>query len=154
MIFISNFMFPCRRRLLATLAAAMLLPIGASAAPKKKTTTPQKERVVLQITDSDPKRWNLVLSTARTLQTEFGEDKIDVAIVAYGPGVNMLKADSDVANRVESAIARKVFILAGAASLKAHNVDEDSLARHVFVVPSGAAEIVRRQRAGWTYLRP
>jgi intracellular sulfur oxidation DsrE/DsrF family protein len=38
--------------------------------------------------------------------------------------------------------------------MKTLNISEDALVRHVFVVPSGAAEIIRRQRSGWTYLRP
>ena len=143
-------MIPARR----LVCAALLLPLAALAAPKKKVVTPPKERVVIQVSDGDSKRWNLAISTARTLQTEFGEDKIDVAIVAIGPGVNMLKEDSDVANRIENAISRKVFVMACGVSMKTLNISEDALVRHVFVVPSGAAEIIRRQRSGWTYLRP
>ena len=143
-----------RRPLFAVLLAfvALTMSAGTWAAPKKKPTA-AKERVVIQVTDSDPKRWNLVLTTAKQLKTEFGDDKIDVAIVAIGAGVNMFKDGSDVAMRVENAIARKIFVIACGASMKALNLEEDDLARHVFVVSSGAAEIVKRQRAGWVYLR-
>ncbi len=141
------------RRLVAALFAfiALALSAGAGAAPKKKP--PPKERVVIQVTDSDPKRWNLVLTTAKQIKSELGEDKVDIAIIAIGPGVNMFKDGSDVAMRIENAIARKIFVIACGASMKALNLEDDDLARHVFVVPSGAAEIVKRQRAGWTYLR-
>lgn len=148
-------MRPARRHFITLLSsAAAALALDVAAAPKKKSVVPKKERVVLQVSESDSKRWNLVLTTAKTLQTEFGEDRIDVAIVAIGPGVNMLKEDADVANRVQTAIARKIFIVACGSSMKALNVDPDSLSRNVFVVPSGAAELVKRQRDGWLYLRP
>ena len=140
-----------RRHLLGTL---LLLPLAAMAAPKKKTPAAAKERVVIQVSESDSKRWNLALTTAKGLQSEYGEDKIDVAIVAIGPGVNMLKDDADVANRVQNAIGRRIFVIACGSSMKALNIDQDSLGPKVFVVPSGAAEIVKRQRTGWTYLRP
>lgn len=150
-------MRPARRHFINLLTgAALLLPLSLVAAPKtsRKKPAPKKERVVLQISDSDSKRWNLVLNTAKTLQTEYGEDKIDVAIVAIGPGINMLKDDSDVANRVQTAIERKIFFMSCESSMKALNVEEKSLSRHVFVVPSGAAELIKRQRDGWVYLRP
>ncbi len=147
-----------RRRLLLLLAGAFVSgPVLAAAPPKKKTPQPKPEpktRVVIQVSDSDSKRWNLALTTAKTLQSEYGEEKIDVAIVALGPGVNMLKDDADVSNRVQTAIARKIFIIACQSSMSALNVSADNLGRNVFVVPSGAAEIVKRQRDGWTYLRP
>ncbi len=147
-----------RRRLLLLLAGAFLSgPALAAAPPKKKTPQPKPEpktRVVIQVSEGDSKRWNLVLTTAKTLQSEYGEEKIDVAIVALGPGVNMLKDDADVSNRVQTAIARKIFIIACHSSMSALNVSADNLARNVFVVPSGAAEIVKRQRDGWIYLRP
>jgi hypothetical protein len=138
-----------RRFLLLLTGAVLILPGSVPAATIRKKTPPPKakERVVIQVSDSDSKRWNLALTTAKTLQSEYGEDKIDVAIIAMGPGVNMAKDDADVANRVQAAIARKIFVIACGSSMKALNLSEDGL-------PSGAAELVKRQRDGWVYLRP
>ncbi len=144
-----------RRSLITALVAGIALAVssGAWAVPKKKSATANKERVVIQVTGSDSKHWNLVLTTAKQLKSEYGDDKIDVAIIAIGPGVNMFKDGSDVANRVENAVARKIFVIACGASMKSMNLEPDDLTRHIFVVPSGAVEIIKRQRAGWTYLR-
>lgn len=140
-----------RRRLLLT---ALLLPLAAAAAPKKKAAPAPKERVVIQVSDGDSKRWNQALTIAKNLQDEYGPERIDIAVIAIGPGVNMLKDDADVANRVQNAIGRKIFMIACGSSMKALNIEHDALGPKVFVVPSGAAEIVKRQRTGWTYLRP
>jgi intracellular sulfur oxidation DsrE/DsrF family protein len=144
-----------RRSLITALVAGIALAVssGVWAVPKKKPAAATKERVVIQVTSSDPKHWNHVLTTAKQLKSEYGDDKVDVAIIAIGPGVNMFKEGSDVANRVENAVARKIFVIACGASMKSLNLEPDDLARHIFVVPSGAVEIVKRQRAGWTYLR-
>lgn len=130
---------------------ALTMAVNVGATPRKKTAP--KERVVMQVTDSDPKRWNQILTTAKQLKAELGEGKIDIVVIAIGPGVNMLKEGSDVANRIENAIARKISLIACGASMKALNLDEDDMVDSVHVVPSGAAEIIKRQRAGWAYLR-
>ena len=142
------------RRVAVALIAALLLALPASAAKKKPPPPPPPpERLVIQVSDSDPKKWNLVLKVATDARKEFGE-KAQIRVVAFGPGVNMLKADSDVANRVENALGRDIVMVAGASSMKTHNIDEDDLVKRVGVVPSGALEIVKLQRAGYTYLKP
>lgn len=140
----------------ATIAALLLLPLAADAAKKKKPAPPPEpppERVVIQVSDSDPKKWNLVLNILGAVQKEFGE-KAQIRVVAFGPGVNMLKADSDVANRVENALTKGIAITAGANSMKALNIGEGDLVKRVAVVPSGAVEILKLQREGWSYLKP
>lgn len=146
------------RGLLALAAIlALAAPMTADAAKKKKKPPPVKEpvpeRVVVQITDNDPKRWNLVLNVVANMQKEFG-DKAQIEVVAFGPGVTMLKADGDVANRVESALSKGVAMAAGANSMKALNIGEGDLVKRVAVVPSGAVEILKLQREGWSYLKP
>lgn len=144
------------RRHFAALAGALFAAPLMAAATKKSSSSAKRtrERVVLQTSDSEPKRWNLVLTTAKTLQKEYGDEKIVVEIVAFGPGVNMLKTDSEVANRVANALGRGILVTACAASLKAHNIDEEDLVKYVTTVTSGVVHIVQRQRSGWLYLKP
>lgn len=141
------------RPLLVVLCAfvAVTLSVTAEASARKKVAA--KERVLLQVTDSDPKRWNLILTTAKQLTAELGEGKVDIVIIAIGPGVNMFKEGSDVSNRIENAVARRISLIACGSSMKALNLDEDDLSSHVHIVHSGVVEVIKRQRAGWAYLR-
>src|SRR5690349_3211509 len=72
----------------------------------------EKQRVVLQVSDADPAKWNLALNNARNIQQDLGKDNVQIEIVAYGPGLGMLKADSKVAPRLAEALDRSVGLMA------------------------------------------
>ncbi|MFZ1537068.1 MAG: DsrE family protein [Chromatiaceae bacterium] len=139
-----------RRILLTSLALAMvsLPPLAAGEAPATK------ERVVIQVSDKDPQKWNLALNVAGNVQKELGAGNVEVALVAFGPGIEMLTADSEVAGRLGEAITKGVAVEACANSMRANKINQEDLAKNVVVVPAGAVEIIKRQSAGWSYLRP
>jgi hypothetical protein len=62
--------------------------------PQQVQTTGAKNKLVLQESDADAKKWNLALNNAKNVQQDLGEDDVDIEIVAYGPGIGMLKKAS------------------------------------------------------------
>src|ERR1700744_3318363 len=84
-----------RSFLLFAAAAATLAPWAASAQQAAATT-----RVVVQVSEADPARWNLALNNVRNLQDDVGADKVSIEIVAYGPGIGMLKRDAVTSDRI------------------------------------------------------
>ena len=93
------------RRSLALLAGA-LAGTALVAGPASAQSQPQKNKVVLQVSDNDPAKWNLVLNNLRNLQQDLGDEGVEAEVVAYGPGIGMLKADSPVARRIAMLMAR------------------------------------------------
>src|SRR5207253_3005861 len=84
--------------------AALAQADGAgSAGPFARAPAQQQNRIVMQVSDADPAKWNLALNNAHNLQTDLGAKNVDIEIVAYGPGIGMLKADSVVGNRIDEA---------------------------------------------------
>ena len=71
-----------------------------------------REQLVMQVSDNDPAKWNLALNNAKNVQTDLGARTSTIEIVAYGPGIGMLKADSVVGNRVAEAMAAGVKVVA------------------------------------------
>ena len=94
----------------AGLMALFALTLGFSAAPIVHAA--DKPGVVIQMSDNDAEKWGLALNNAKNFQKELGKDKIDVEIVAYGPGINMLKKDSTVGSRMDEAMMSGVKIIA------------------------------------------
>src|SRR5437016_2199919 len=86
--------------------SSIIFATGASAADDKKG------HVVFQVSDNDPAKWNLTLNNAQNIQADLGAGNVDIEIVAYGPGIGMLKLDSPVANRVDEANAAGVKVMA------------------------------------------
>lgn len=144
-----------RRSFAATIACvALAVPLSSIAAEDKAAQKPQKERVVIQVSDADPQKWNLALNNAKNVQVDLGADKTEVEIVAYGPGIGMLKADAIVANRVEDAVAAGVKVVACENTMKSLNISRDDMNRKVEYVAAGVVELMRRQQQGYAYIRP
>lgn len=134
--------------LLGLIVAISALSTGCATAP------PTKERVVFQVSDNDPGKWNLALNNARNVQEEFGADKVEVEIVVYGPGIGMLKAESPTANRVSAATKSGVQIVACENTMKAQKLGKADMNADIGYVPAGVVEIMARQKQGWAYVRP
>lgn len=110
--------------------------------------------IVIQMSDNDVAKWNLALSNAHNIQAEYGPDKVQVEIVAYGPGLHMLKFDSEVGPRLADAEKNGVLLRACGSSLKAMKLKPSDLHPSVQVVPAGIVEIMSRQKQGWAYIKP
>ena len=148
-------MIASRRNLVAAIAcAAFALPLSCGAAEDKSAQKPHKERVVIQVSDADPQKWNLALNNAKNVQSDLGADKTEIEIVAYGPGIGMLKADALVANRIEEAVASGVRVVACENTMKAQKISRDDMNRKVDYVAAGVVQLMRRQQQGYAYIRP
>ena len=90
----------------------------------------------------------------RNLQADLGAANIDIELVAYGPGIGMLKADSVVGNRIDEALAAGVKVLACENTMRGAKLISADMLTKVGYVPSGVVEITQRQMQGWAYLRP
>ncbi len=77
--------------------ASVMSMSSASAAVDKPFA---EKHVVLQISDDDPAKQTLVLNVASNLLKHYGPDKVEVEIVAFGPGLKLLLAKNDNAERI------------------------------------------------------
>jgi intracellular sulfur oxidation DsrE/DsrF family protein len=146
------------------LALTTVFAVGASAqtatsAPAKPKAAVKKKihatpKVVFQVSDNDPAKWNLALNNAKNVQQEYGADKVDIEIVAYGPGIGMLKAESTTANRVSEATQAGVKIVACENTMTAQKLTKADMNPAIGYVPAGVVELMKRQGEGWAYIRP
>ena len=145
-------------KIATTLAACALVAAGCASmndtATHRVDAAPHADRIVVQVSDNDPAKWNLTLNNARNVQTDLGEKNVEIEIVAYGPGLNMLKTGSPVAQRIDESVMRGMKIVACENTMKAQKVTRDQILPGVDYVPAGVVEIMRKQQEGWAYLRP
>ena len=130
---------------------ALALTVGV---PSPSSAQQPRARVVLQVSESDPGKWNLALNNAKNIQTDLGAANVDIELVAYGPGIGMLKADSAVGNRVDEALAAGVKVLACENTMRNQKLARDDMLAKVGYVASGVVEIMQKQQQGWAYIRP
>ena len=146
---------PAQRMLAAIAAASVLLLAGmAPALAADAAPANQRNRVVMQVSDADPGKWNLALNNAHNLQADLGPGNVDIEIVAYGPGIGMLKAESAVGNRIGEALGAGVKIIACENTMHGQKLTKDDMLNGIAYVGAGVVEIMRRQQQGWAYVRP
>lgn len=153
----SPFMSPFIRKLLTALfALALAQPAVAAERNARAGTTGdvRPNRIVIQINEDDGRKWMAVLANLRNIQAELGVQNVAIAVVAIGPGLGMLTADSIAANDVQDALTTGVEFVACGNSMQAQHLEKDDLVAGVTVAKAGYVEIMRRQQQGWTYLRP
>lgn len=147
-----------RRLILALalgLAAAVPARAGETVLTPPRPTMEAPRRILLQLTSDDPARINGTLGNLGNLSKFYGMDNVQLALVAYGPGVKALLAEtSTVRDRISSLQAIDVEFVACGNTLSAMGVAEDKVLPGVKVTEAGIAEIVERQRSGWHYIAP
>ena len=114
----------------------------------------EKQKVVFQVSDNDPAKWNLALNNAGNVQADLGKDKVEIEIVAYGPGLNMLKSESKVAARLAQALDNDVALLACENTMTNTKVTKADMYGGIGYVHAGVTHIMKREREGWAYIRP
>ena len=113
-----------------------------------------KQRVIFQVSDNDPAKWTLALNNARNVQQDLGAQNVEIEIVAYGPGLSMLKAESKVADRLAGALDSNVGLVACENTMHNTKVTRDQMYAGISYVQAGVTHIMKRQREGWAYIRP
>ncbi len=143
-------------RLAGTVAVAMLLLSPAAAQSPLPDKPFADHHLVLQLSDRTPDKQALVLSVANNLLKAYGPDKIAIEVVAFGPGIDLLRAASPNRARVDSLIAQGVRF-----DICVNTVDTlEREGKHVDINPKavkvqvGVEQILQLTEKGYTLVRP
>jgi intracellular sulfur oxidation DsrE/DsrF family protein len=148
-----------RRGTMAAAAVTLtLLPRMLRAQPAPLPDKPFAEhRVVLQLSDDNPKKQRLVLSVANNLIKAYDPDKIAIEVVAFGPGIDLLRTENASRVRVESRIAQGVRFDVCVNTL---DTIERETGKRPAIIPSatpvqvGVGHILSLTENGYTLVRP
>jgi hypothetical protein len=133
------------------LLGAMLLSSCAVTGPAD-----EKKKIVLQISDSSQEKQTLVLNVADNLTEVYG-DKLEMEVVAFGPGLRLLLADSMNSERVQGLADKGVRFSAcrnthrKMSKLSGKKLELSGAATET---KGGAARIVELTGQGYVLIRP
>ena len=146
------------RRLFATLGLlALLLPmpaavLAADVAAKARSKAAAKHRGGFQGNEDDSRKWHTILANIGIVQEELG--RVDVTVVAIGPGLGMIKADALTANGVQDAMAAGVRFVACRNTMESQHLTRDDMIDGIAYAKAGYVEVMRLQKLGYAYIRP
>ncbi len=143
-----------RALLLTSLALFLIGVLPAVGAQQPATPAAGKNRVVMQVSDNDPAKWSLALNNARNLQADLGRDNVEIELVAYGPGIGMLKRESAVGSRIAEAMNAGVGVVACENTMAGQKLSKEDMLPKIGYVQAGVVEIMQKQQQGYAYIRP
>jgi intracellular sulfur oxidation DsrE/DsrF family protein len=152
------------RRAMIVAVASISIVSAALAEDAKRHGSTEHHRLLIQVDQNDPALMNLALNNATNVIEYYrakGED-VSVDVVTYGPGLNMLRADtSPVQDRIKSfkdfAFPSKIQFSAcnntkeGMEKKEGHPI---AMVSDAVIVPSGVVRLMELQEQGWSYVRP
>lgn len=150
--------FPITIRALAVALLMAAIVHGARAQQAPLQDKPFADhKIVLQLSDNDPRKQGLVISVANNLMKFYDPDKVAVEIVAFGPGIDLLRPENPNRKLVESLVAQgtRVDICLNTVD----TLERDTGKRPEFIsaatpVQVGVAQILFLTENGYTLVRP
>lgn len=119
-------------------------------------------RVAIHVDENDPKRMNMALNNVANVRKYYDSvgEKVEIELVAYGPGLHMFRADtSPVKDRI-SMMALEIDNLTFSACGNTHTAmskkagKDVELIEEANMVPSGVVQLIALQEEGFSYIRP
>ena len=139
------------KKTLFSVAALALLLVFAAVSQTPKT---RKHHVVFQLTEPEGGAWNVLPIHVENLRAAFDKDGgSEVEVVFFGAGLNMLlKKNTAYEERLKKLADSGVTLSACQNAMRIMNVTTEDLFPFASQVDSGAAELARKQEAGWAYI--
>jgi uncharacterized protein len=143
-------------------AAALLVSTVFLLADDAAARAQKQHHLILQVNTNDPAAMNLALNNATNVVQHYGElsEKVKVEVVAFGPGLHMLRDDtSPVKARIETmalSTPEVSFKACGNTRDNMHKAESKDipLIPQAKLVKSGVVHIMEREEEGWTYVKP
>ena len=139
-------------------ASLALTPSAARAQQVPLQDKPFAEhKIVLQLSDNDPRKQALVISVANNLLKFYDPDKVAIEVVAFGPGIDLLRSENPSRKQVESLIAQGVRF---DVCLNTVDTIERETGRRPDIMPAatpvqvGVGQILLLTENGYTLVRP
>lgn len=139
-----------RGSLLALLASAAGVVTGRRA----EAAGTKKHRAVFDLTADTPEKWDGALRNIENLRRAFGAENVEAQLVVHGKAYPLLQtSNSAMEGRLRELTRGGVRLSLCRNTMKRFNVAAESLFPFVETVDAAVAELVRKQEAGWAYLK-
>ena len=139
-------------------AAWAMTTIAIAAEPALLPDKPFAEhRIVLQLSDNDPKKEGLIISIANNLLKAYDPDKIAIEVVTFGPGIDLLRPENANRTRIESLIAQGVkfdVCLNTVDTLERETGKRPEFIAKAIPVQVGVGQILALTENGFTLVKP
>lgn len=138
---------------LTTYLIAIILMLFTSSIYAQNNTTEKMHQVVIQLNTADTAAWTGVVGNIKNLQKVW-PGKVQIEVVVHGKALNFLVTEkTHLGTEVDMLTKKGVVFNACENTMNKYGITKGMLLSSAKSVPSGVAELVIKQEAGWSYLR-
>ena len=130
------------------------LSLAVATVPGFAKTKSKKHWVVFEVSVAGPEAWPGILNNVENLQKALGRENTEIEVVAHGKGLGLIEKSNEVMQeRLKQISDAGVVFAACENTMRRMNVMKADLMPFAITVDSGVAEVVRKQEAGWSYIK-
>jgi intracellular sulfur oxidation DsrE/DsrF family protein len=137
----------------ATIALPLVFALSSFAQAPAHAPAPKKHHIVMEMSLAGIDAWKHAVGHISVLRNAFHDD-VQIEVVFLGEGLAALqKTDTELQAALTKAAESGVVLAACQNSMKTRKVTLQDLFPFATEVPSGLAEVVLKQEAGYYYLK-
>lgn len=142
--------------------ASLCFILSAVLLPQTALASGTTHKIAIHVDQNDPQVMNMALNNAKNIDTFYRSkgEEIEIELVAYGPGLMMLREDkSPVKDRISTmALEMPNLAFSGCGNtqraMSRKEGKEVKLLSEAHLVPSGVVRLLELQESGYSYVRP
>lgn len=145
------------RTMIGVLLFASVTTFARAQQPPLQDKPFAEHKIALQLSDNDAKKEALVISVANNLLKAYDPDKVAIEVVAFGPGIDLLRTENANRKLVESLVSQGVRF---DVCLNTIDTIERETGKRPQIIPEatpvqvGVGQIVHLTENGYTLVRP
>ncbi len=125
------------------IAISLLVTTGVSA----------QHRIIMQLSSNDTLVWKGLVNNLKHLKAGWA-DSVVIEVVAHGPGIDFLvKGKTTQQEKIRKFKEMGIQFIACENTMTERKVARESIIAEAGFVKMGIGEIVRKQEAGWSYIK-
>ncbi len=141
-----------RFKTLLTVGLGFVLGLAATTAHAQAAPA-KTHHVLFALSSGDEADWHMTMANIGNLLKGLAPDEVEIEVVAFGPGVTAVVKASAADAEIQALIAKHVVFVACENAMRLRKVTKADLLEGVGTVPAGIVEIVKKQEAGWIYVK-
>ena len=142
-------------RVFGSLLLVACMAVGLHAQTPRKIANEESLvlKAVIHINFKDPERHEHALNNIENILKDASDTEL--VVVCHGEGITLLsKQQTKHSELVQSLIKKGVRFAACENTMKKKSLSPEDLVSGSTTVPSGAVEVIRKQRDGYSYFKP
>jgi len=144
------------KRAIALLIVSSMVLFAGMKYSDPKPTFDEPRRIIMKLNIADIKEVNHIIGTIYNLLKDYPSDTLKVTVIAYGPGMRVLKRDYDkhTLSRISSLMEYEVEFIGCRNTMVTMKWTKRDFIDDISYVQAGVAEVIEKQVGGWIDATP